>query len=98
VAKRAANNVELIGRKARTRDSMQALSQLGELVDGHYRIASKPPLVIPARELASTYDMSPERAAATVQQQFREYRASLQDDRRHLLERFQVIDMARKVV
>jgi uncharacterized protein (DUF2252 family) len=98
VAKRAANNVELIGRKARTRDSMQALSQLGELVDGHYRIASKPPLVIPARELASTYDMSPDRAAATVQQQFREYRASLQDDRRHLLERFQVIDMARKVV
>ena len=98
VAQKAANNVELMRRKARTRDSAQALGQLGELVDGHYRIASRPPLVIPARELASTYDMSPDRVATTIQQQFRDYRASLQDDRRHLLERFQVIDVARKVV
>ena len=30
--------------------------------------------------------------------QFRDYRATLQDDRRHLLERFEIIDMARKVV
>jgi uncharacterized protein (DUF2252 family) len=29
---------------------------------------------------------------------FRAYRATLQDDRRHLLERFEVVDMARKVV
>src|SRR6201999_3056944 len=34
-------------KKARTRDSMQALSKLGELVDGHYRIVSQPPIVIP---------------------------------------------------
>jgi uncharacterized protein (DUF2252 family) len=33
-----------------------------------------------------------------VHQQFREYRATLQNDRRHLLERFEIIDMARKVV
>ena len=33
-----------------------------------------------------------------VHEQFREYRASLRDDQRHLLERFEVIDMARKVV
>ena len=50
------------------------------------------------RDLASTYDISPDVVAKTTQQQFRDYRASLQDDRRHLLERFQVIDMARKVV
>ena len=31
-------------------------------------------------------------------EQFRAYRATLQDDRRHLLERFEVVDMARKVV
>jgi uncharacterized protein (DUF2252 family) len=31
-------------------------------------------------------------------EQFRAYRATLQDDRRHLLERFEVIDVARKVV
>ena len=33
-----------------------------------------------------------------IHDQFRDYRATLQDDRRHLLERFEIIDMARKVV
>ena len=36
--------------KARTRDSLQALSKLGELVDGRYRIVSQPPIVVPARD------------------------------------------------
>ena len=33
-----------------------------------------------------------------IREQFRAYRATLPDDRRHLLERFQVVDLARKVV
>ena len=33
-----------------------------------------------------------------IHEQFRAYRATLQDDRRHLLERFEIVDMARKVV
>jgi uncharacterized protein (DUF2252 family) len=33
-----------------------------------------------------------------IREQFRAYRATLPDDRRYLLERFQVVDMARKVV
>ena len=33
-----------------------------------------------------------------IHDQFRAYRATLQDDRRHLLERFEVVDVARKVV
>ena len=33
-----------------------------------------------------------------IREQFRDYRATLQDDRRSLLERFQVVDVARKVV
>ena len=32
-----------------------------------------------------------------VHEQFHEYRATLQDDRRELLERFEVVDIARKV-
>jgi uncharacterized protein (DUF2252 family) len=36
--------------------------------------------------------------ARVLHDQFRDYRATLQDDRRHLLERFEIIDMARKVV
>ena len=33
-----------------------------------------------------------------IRDQFRAYRATLQDDRRHLLERFEIVDVARKVV
>src|SRR5262245_23882567 len=47
VARKAATNAELARRKAHTRDSAQALSQLAEFVDGGYRIVSRPPLVIP---------------------------------------------------
>ncbi len=84
--------------KARTRDSLQALSKLGELVDGRYRIVSQPPIVIPMRDLEAMYGISAEQFEHAIHEQFRAYRATLQDDRRHLLEKFEIIDMARKVV
>ena len=84
--------------KARTRDSLQALAKLAELVDGKYRIVSQPPVVIPARDLEATYGISADELQQVVHQQFRDYRATLQSDRRHLLERFEIVDMARKVV
>jgi uncharacterized protein (DUF2252 family) len=85
-------------RKARTRDSLQALSKLGELVDGKYRIVSQPPIVVPARDLAAAYGMSSADVERAIHDQLRAYRATLQSDRRHLLERFRVVDIARKVV
>jgi uncharacterized protein (DUF2252 family) len=42
--------------------------------------------------------MTPEFVQDMLHSQFRDYRSTLQDDRRHLLERFEIIDMARKVV
>ena len=84
--------------KAHTRDSLQALSKLGELVDGKYRIVSQPPIVVPLRDLAATYGLAPAEADRVVRDQFRAYRETLEDDRRELLERFQIVDAARKVV
>jgi uncharacterized protein (DUF2252 family) len=84
--------------KAHTRDSLQALSKLGELVDGKYRIVSQPPIVVPARELEATYGLSADEIERVIREQFRAYRATLRDDQRQLLERFQVVDVARKVV
>jgi uncharacterized protein (DUF2252 family) len=84
--------------KAHTRDSMQASAKLAEVVDGRHRIVSDPPIVVPARDLAVTYGFSPDEVSVLIHEQFRAYRATLQDDRRHLLERFEVVDMARKVV
>ncbi len=98
LAKVAAKRVEKNLAKAHTRDSLQALSKLGELVDGRYRIVSQPPVIIPARELAATHGLSPDEVMPVIHDQFRAYRATLQDDRRHLLERFQIVDAARKVV
>jgi len=92
--KRAVKTIE----KAHTRDSLQALSKLGEQVDGSYRIVSQPPIVVPARDLAATYGLSADEVGHVIREQFRNYRATLQDDRRKLLERFEVVDLARKVV
>jgi uncharacterized protein (DUF2252 family) len=84
--------------KAHTRDSLQALSRLAEKVDGAYRIVSQPPIVVPMRDFMRVYGLSSEEMQQVMHEQFRRYRATLQHDRRKLLERFQVVDMARKVV
>jgi uncharacterized protein (DUF2252 family) len=54
--------------------------------------------VVPVRDVQAAYGLSPDEIQRVIREQFRAYRATLQDDRRHLLERFQVVDMARKVV
>src|SRR6185437_4566469 len=59
-AKKAAKRGRKAAEKAHTRDSLQALSKLGELVDGKYRIVSQPPIVIPARDLATMSGTSPD--------------------------------------
>ena len=84
--------------KAHTRDSLQALSKLAERVDGQYRIVSQPPIVIPLRDLAATHGVSPDEVEATIQEEFDAYRATLPDDRRDLIEKFHIVDVARKVV
>jgi len=97
-AKRAEKTAEKTAAKARTRDSLQALSKLGEVVSGRYRIVSQPPIVVPMRELAATYGLSAEEVERGLHEQFRAYRATLRDDQRRLLERFELVDVARKVV
>lgn len=98
-AKKREKGAKKIAEKARTRDSLQALSKLGELVDGRYRIVSQPPIVVPARDIdPASYGLTAEELEHAVHEQFRAYRATLQPDRRHLLERFEMIDVARKVV
>ena len=82
--------------KAHTRDSMQALGKLTTVVDGQRRIVSDPPLIVPVEELY------PDMEATAVNEQLRgvlnKYRRTLQSDRRHLLEQFTLIQVARKVV
>jgi hypothetical protein len=49
-ARRAEKAARKEAAKARTPDSLQALSKLAERVDGQYRIVSRPPIIVPARD------------------------------------------------
>ena len=87
---------EKVMQKARMRDSLQALSKLAIEVDGEFRIASAPPIVVPLRDMPP--EAVPEGIEDALRDQFRAYRATLQADRRLLLEKFKFVDVARKVV
>jgi uncharacterized protein (DUF2252 family) len=67
-------------------------------VNGQYRIVSQPPVIVPARDLLDTYGMSPDEVMPMIHDRLAAYRATLQYDRRLLLEKFEVVDAARKVV
>ncbi len=96
VTTRMAKRTEKIMAKARTQDSLSAFDKLTHLVEGEPRIVSDPPLVVPLSELmpGGEGDELSERVHKLV----RSYRRTLQSDRRLLLERFRVVDIARKVV
>jgi uncharacterized protein (DUF2252 family) len=81
--------------KSRTKDSLAAFNKLTEMVDGEPRIVNNPPLISTIDELAG--DGAPA-AREGIQQLIRLYRRSLAGDRRKLLERYRVVDLARKVV
>jgi len=97
-AKTAEKRAQKVAAKARTHDSLQALSKLAMRVDGNYRIVSQPPIVVPLSDAAASIGIPADEIARIIHEQFRAYRQTLQDDRRHLLERFEVVDAARKVV
>jgi uncharacterized protein (DUF2252 family) len=89
--------------KARTRDSLRALGRLTEKVEGEPpRIVSDPPLIVPLRELVASSEnatgIDADDTEEYLQLLFRNYRRSLQRDRRKLLERYEYRDLARKVV
>jgi uncharacterized protein (DUF2252 family) len=81
--------------KARTRDSMDALAKLTRIVDGHPRIVSKPPLIVP---LDGLDEEKRSQTIATLRGVMREYRSSLPDNRDALLDSYEPADFARKVV
>jgi uncharacterized protein (DUF2252 family) len=83
--------------KARTNDSMHAFEKLTHVVDGERRIVSDPPLIVPIDELVPA-SMQRDEIVNEVHGLVRSYRRTLETDRRHLLEQFRLVDIARKVV
>jgi uncharacterized protein (DUF2252 family) len=82
--------------KARTRDSMSAFSKLTRVVDGRIRIANQAPLIVPIVDLVP--DSDSEQMFEGLLELLGTYRDTLDFDRQVLLDRFELVDFARKVV
>jgi uncharacterized protein (DUF2252 family) len=76
--------------KARTRTGQALVQKLTTQVDGTRRILDNPPLIyhLPQHD----------KFLAKITEYFRLYRASLQEDRRYLLDHYRLVDVAVKVV
>ena len=86
---------EKIVAKARTSDSVKALSKLTAIVNGELRIVSDPPLIQTVEELLPGPDG--EAVRASIHDLLRQYRSTLERDRREALEGFRIVDAARRV-
>ena len=88
--------VVAILKKARSRDTAQAMRKLTTVVDGRRRILSDPPLVVPVEELL------PDHAVDDIYEVLNgvidDYAATLPSNRRHLLHQYRLVHVARKVV
>ncbi|WP_329248245.1 DUF2252 domain-containing protein [Streptomyces sp. NBC_01478] len=87
-AGRHRRRVESTLTRARRRTSLHAVGKLTETVDGRRRIVHDPPLLEPA----GAADM------ASLRKIFSDYRSTLSEERRLLLDRYRFVDAARKVV
>jgi uncharacterized protein (DUF2252 family) len=96
VSARDARKLDKLAAKARSKDSVRAFTKLTRLVDGEPRIVSDPPLVVPLDELLPAAEGR--RFAEAMQSVLGSYVATLQGDRRRLLESYRYVDLARKVV
>jgi uncharacterized protein (DUF2252 family) len=82
----------LVARQASRSAFSDDFPKLADMTDGRPRIKDDPPL------LFHETDVDPEAGLALVRAAVARYRETLAEDRRHLLDRYQVMDAAAKVV
>ncbi len=83
-------------RKARSKNSLQAMKKLTIEEDGKLLIRNDAPFLVPLRDLPKAN--SPELPLEVAREAFEAYKGTLSDNRNHLLSRYTPIDMAIKVV
>jgi uncharacterized protein (DUF2252 family) len=93
---RQRKNLHHAAAKAVTRDHLGALGRFAVVEDGVPRLRSEPPLVVPVRDLLD--ESGTEGTEQVLRELLNAYRATLEPERRVLLDRYQLVDMARKVV
>ena len=82
--------------KAHTSDSTKALGKLTTVVEGRRQIISDPPMIVPIEEVFA--DVQADAIYELLRTVLGKYGRTLQSDRRHLLEQFTLVQVARKVV
>jgi hypothetical protein len=96
ISKERLARMEKQNAKIRSRDSLQAYNKLATVVDGEPQLIADPPLIVPIRDLMTASDR--EQVAVWMQGLMRDYAATLHSGREVLVDRFEFVDMARKVV
>ena len=93
---RSGSRVEKEAQKARTKDSMRALSRFTRRVDGTLRIVSDPPLIVSLDDLVDGSE------GRDLEREMRKlvdaYKRTLRGAARRLMDEYRYADMARKVV
>jgi uncharacterized protein (DUF2252 family) len=87
---RGRKNLDANLAKARGKTHARAAAKLTEIVDGRRRFRADPPLLVPVESTTAE--------VAGLQEVVKRYRSTLSADRGELLQRYRVIDIARKVV
>ena len=82
--------------KAHSSDSTKALGKLTTVVDGRRQIISDPPMIVPIEEVFA--EVQTDAIYELLRTVLGKYRGTLQSDRRHLLDQFTLVQVARKVV
>ena len=95
-SKKRTQQVKRTVTKARSKDSLRALSKLTTVVDGERRIVSQPPLIVPIEELLP--GEAGKDIEAEIRKLLRSYRSTLPGGGRHLMESYRYVHMAHKVV
>jgi uncharacterized protein (DUF2252 family) len=94
---KAVKKIEANFSLAHTRDNLRAFEKLTHRVGDQVCIVSHPPLVVPVEELFPE-EIDRIQTQHLFQNYLQSYGKTLADDRRHLLEQFHFVDIARKVV
>jgi uncharacterized protein (DUF2252 family) len=96
LSRRGVKKADAFLTRVRSRDSLRELDKATTVVDGRRRIVSNPPVVVPIEEIYSEVDAGA--LYESMSKLLAKYRRTLQSNRRHLLDQFHLVHMARKVV
>lgn len=102
VTKEQRKTAEKLVGKAKAKNSARAITKFTEVVDGELRIISDPPVIVPLRDLAQDKRGAEQYGEVDIERLVRlalsEYRHTLSEDKRRLIDLYHGVDIAHKVV